>query len=121
MTARLLLQPPCHEQSYAEPHQRNQDQPADELRERELPPDEDPDHDPELEDEVRRGELEHHRRREARSLGEHRLRDRDRRVATRGGRRAEPRRERDLPWPAAPEGPLARSTTVAVWDRPRSR
>ena len=78
----------------AEPDERDQHDPADELGQRELPAEEDPEHDPELEDEVRRRELEGHRRGEARALLEHRLRDRDRRVAARRRGRAEPGRER---------------------------
>ena len=63
-------------------------QAAHELGQRELPAEEDPHHDPDLEDEVRRGELEHHRRDEARAFLEDRLRDRHRRVAA--GRRGRP-------------------------------
>ena len=59
--ARLLLEPPRDEEADPGPHERDQDEAAEELRERELPAEEDPHHDPDLEHEVRRGELERHR------------------------------------------------------------
>jgi hypothetical protein len=59
----------------------------------ELPAEEDPEDDSDLEDEVRRGELEGHGCREARALLEHRLGDRHRRVAAGRRRRAQARRE----------------------------
>src|SRR5262245_40014351 len=93
--ARLLLEAPRDEEPEPGPHERDQEQPADELGERELPTEEDPDHYPELEDEVRGRELERHRRDEARALLQHRLRDRDGRVAARRGSGAEAGRERD--------------------------
>ena len=52
--ARLLLEPPRDEQPHADPHQHDQDEAADELGERELPAEEDPHDDPELEHEIRR-------------------------------------------------------------------
>ena len=51
-----------HRHGRARPHQRDEDEAADELGERELPAEEDPHDDPELEDEIRGGELERHRR-----------------------------------------------------------
>ena len=113
--AGLLLLAPRDEDAHADPHQHDQQQAADELRERELPAEEDPDHDPELEDEVRRGELEDHRRGEARALLEQRLRDRDRRVAARRRGRAEPGRERDRP---AGRGRRARARAGRAAPRP---
>src|SRR4029078_5421380 len=80
---RLLLEPPAHEQPEPEPDERDQDDPTDELGGHELPSEKDPEHDPELEDEVSRRELERHPGSEARALLEHRLRDRDRGVAAR--------------------------------------
>ena len=52
-------------------------------------PEQEADDDAELEDEVRRGELERHRRREVRALAEQRAGERDRRVGARRGRGAE--------------------------------
>src|SRR6266566_1866980 len=104
--APLFLEPPRYEEPQPQPHQRDQDHPADELGECEVPADEDPDHDPELEDKIRRGELERHRRGEARPLREERLRDRDSGIATGRRRRAEAGRERDLSRSTSPEGPL---------------
>ena len=106
LRARLLLEPRRDERTDEHPHQHDQDEPADELGQRELPAEEDPRHDPELEDEVRRGELERHRGREARPFLEHRLRDRDRRVAARRGGRAERRREPERTCVAAAQRPL---------------
>ena len=94
--ARLLLEPPRYEEPDAEPHQRDQHDPADELGERELPPEEDPHDDADLEHEVRRRELEDHRRGEAGALLEERLGDRDRRIAARRRRRSQARGQRDL-------------------------
>ena len=104
--SRLLLLLARHEQPDPEPHESDQKHAADELGEGELPADEDPEHDSELEDEVRRGELEHHRAGEAAALLEDRLRDRDSCVAARRRGRAEPCRERDRAGPAAAERPF---------------
>src|SRR2546423_1740907 len=50
---RFGLEPPRDEQPQTEPHQHDQDDSPDQLRERELPAKEDPHDDAELEDEVR--------------------------------------------------------------------
>ena len=89
----LFLEPPRDEQPHGEPHERDQDDAADELGERELPAQKEPQHEAELEHEVRGGELERHGGREARALLEQRLRDRDRRVGARRRGRAEPGRK----------------------------
>jgi hypothetical protein len=57
---------------------------ADELGGRELPPDQDREQDPELDDEVRRGELEGHRGREVGTATEERPGEGDRSVRARG-------------------------------------
>ena len=106
VSARLLLEAARDEEPQPGPHERDQEHAADELRERELPAEEDPDHDPELEDEVRGRELERHRRDEARALLEHRLRDRDGRVAARRRGGAEAGREGHRPQVARAEGAL---------------
>ena len=94
----LFLEPPGDEQPDPGPHERDQQDPAHELRQGELPAEEDPHHDPDLEDEVRGGELEGHRRSEARALLEDRLRNRNRGVAAgrRGGAEQVARAERSL-------------------------
>ena len=76
-------------------HDRDQQQAADELGQRELPADQDPDHDSELDDEVGRGELEGQRAGRRGALGEQRLGDRDGGIGAGGGGCAERRRERD--------------------------
>ena len=91
-----FLEPACHEEPNRRPHERDQEDPADELGERELPPEEDPHDDSDLEDEIRRGELKRHHGGEARTFLEQRLRNCDRRVAAGGRRRAETRREQGL-------------------------
>ena len=77
LLARLVDEPAGEEkpeeQRDADDHQR----PADELAERELPAEHERDHDPELDDEVRRRELEHDRGGEVRALAEERARERD--------------------------------------------
>ena len=52
--ARLLLQTRRHEHAQQSGHDRDQHQPADELGERELPAEQHPDHDPELEHQIGR-------------------------------------------------------------------
>ena len=71
-------------------HQR----PADELAEHELPAQEQRHDDPELDHQVGRGDLEHHRRGEVRALAKQRARERDRRV---GAATRTPRRGRSRP------------------------
>ena len=96
--ARLLLEPPRHEEADPSPHHDDQDQAADELRERELPAEEDPHHDPDLEHEVRRGELERHRAsRGSLPSGTSTSRSRPPRSCTRT-------RRRRAPWRARPCG-----------------
>ena len=107
--ADLLLTLARHENVQRTPHEQDQEDAADELGERELPAEEEPQHETELEDEVRGRELERHRRREARALLEQRLRDRDRRIRARRRRSAEPGRERDLRTPRAAERALQAS------------
>ena len=85
--------------------------PAEVLRERELPADQDPQHEPELPHEVGRGELEGERGGRARALLEQALGDRDRRVGARRGRGAEagrPRRPGARPSRSATLDALAR-------------
>jgi hypothetical protein len=55
----------------------DQEETAEKLGERKFPAEEDPEHDPDLEDEVRRGELERHRRPKASPLLKERLGDGD--------------------------------------------
>ena len=63
--AGLLLEALGDEQPQQHGHDDDQHEPADELGERELPADQHPHHDPKLEHEVRRGELERQRGRRA--------------------------------------------------------
>src|SRR5690349_15174233 len=58
MRSRLSLEPFRDEETQQRAHEHDQQQAADQLRQRELPADEDPQHDPELEDQVGRVELE---------------------------------------------------------------
>src|SRR5205807_492464 len=67
---------------------------------------EQPEHEAELENEVRRRELERHRGNETRPPREERLRDRDRRVRARRRRGPERRRKRDLAKPPPAERAL---------------
>jgi hypothetical protein len=78
---------------------------AHELGEGELPTKQDDHDDRQLDDEIRGCDLEGHGRREARSLAEHRARDRDRgiRAGRRGG--AESTRDGQGPRPVVPEEP----------------
>ena len=97
-------------------------QSADELGERELPADQHPHHDPELDHEVGRGELESQRRGRRGALLEEALGDRDRRVAARGGGGPEAGGDGDRAKPGAAEralDPLARHP--GLHDRARSR
>ena len=87
-------------------HQRDHHDPADELGERELPADQDPEHQAELPDEVGRGELEGERGRGRGALLEERLGDRDRRVGAGGGGGAEAGRPGERPEAAARRAPL---------------
>jgi hypothetical protein len=100
MLARLLLDPPSDQPADAGPHGDDEEDPPDELCEGELPAEEDPEDDPDLEDEVRGGELERHRGGEAGTLLEERLGDRDSGVATGGRSRSEASGERELARPA---------------------
>jgi hypothetical protein len=59
--AGLLLELRAHEQPQQRRHQHDHHDPADVLGDGELPPDQHPDYEPELPDEVRRGELERER------------------------------------------------------------
>src|SRR5262249_7753033 len=112
MLACAILQRPCDEQPHRAPHERDQEDPADELRERELPAEEDPHDDAELEDEVCRRELECHCGREARALLEQRFRDRDGRVAAGGRGGAEACREECL----ARAAPTERTFHPRAWN-----
>ena len=92
-------------------HQRDHHDPAEVLAERELPADQDPQHEPELPDEVRGGELERERRGGRGALLEQALGDRDRGVGAGRGGRAEAggaRDGREARRPTARLDPLAR-------------
>jgi hypothetical protein len=104
--ARAGLQARRDECPQADRHQGDHHQAADELGHRELPADEDPEHQAELPDQVRRGELECERRRGRGALLKERLGDRHGRVGARGGRRTQPRREGDRPGAAVRQGVL---------------
>ena len=109
--AGLLLQPRRDEAAQQQRHQRDHDDAADELGERELPADQHPEDEAELPDQVGRGELEGERGDRRGALCEERAGDRDRRVGAGGGGGAEPGRLRDraeaVPGEAAFD-PLAR-------------
>jgi hypothetical protein len=104
--ARLFFHLPRDQPPDAGPHERDEEEAPDELGEGELPAKEDPKDDPDLEDEVRRRELEGHRGCEARSFLEEGLGDRHRGVAAGGGGRPEAGRQRELAGAAAAEGAL---------------
>ena len=76
---------------------RDHQDPANELREREPPAHQQREDDPELDHEVRRGELEGHRGGEVRPLAEDGARQGDRRVGTGRGGRSEGARDRQSP------------------------
>ena len=86
--ARVLLQAGRYEEPQCRRHQHDHHDPAEVLGERELPADEDPEHEPELPHEVGRGELEGEGRDCRRAFLEQRLGDRDRGVGA--GRRRGP-------------------------------
>jgi len=76
-------------------HQHDHHDPADVLREGELPADQHPENQSELPDEVGGGELKRERRGGRRTLLKQRLGDRDRRVGAGGGGGPQAGRERD--------------------------
>jgi hypothetical protein len=86
LVTRLVDQPPLEEDAEEQRHKDDHQRPADELAERELPAEQQRHKDPELDHQVRRGELERHRRREIRALAKQRARKRNGGVgAGRGG------------------------------------
>ena len=108
----LELQPARDEQAQQHGHQRDQHQPADELGERELPPDQHPHEQAELDHEIGGGELERERAGSRCAGGEQRSGDRDGGVGAGRGGGAEPGRRRDTAEPAVAEralDPLARN------------
>jgi hypothetical protein len=96
--ARLLDQTLLQKDAEGERQEHNHEWPADELAERELPAEQQGHDDPELDHEVRRGELECHRRREIGALTKKRPRKGDRRVGTRRGGGAETGGDCKRPW-----------------------
>jgi hypothetical protein len=109
------------EQAHRQPHQRDEREPAEELRGGELGPEEDPQDDPELEDEVGRGEHERDRGGQPGALLERALADRDRRVGARRGRGAEPGRARRRGEAATAERALHLLAGDPCLDDPRQR
>ena len=87
-----------------QPEQDDHDRAADELGQRELPADQQPQHDPELHDQVRGGDHEHHRRGEIRPAREQALRQRGRGVGARGADHPEERRLAQRRRPVITEG-----------------
>jgi hypothetical protein len=81
--SRRARAPPAH-------NKQDQQETADELGGGEFRAEEDPEHDPELEDEVRRGDHERQGGRQPRAFLKCALCDRDRRVRAARGRRAQP-------------------------------
>ncbi len=104
--ARLALEPRRDEGPQERPHERDQDEPAHELREGELPAQQQPQHQAELPHEVGGGELEGQRGRRRGASGEQGARDGDRRVGARRGRGAEAGRASDGPDTLAAEPAL---------------
>jgi hypothetical protein len=108
----LRVRPRCvllvarDERPYPRPHEQDEHEAADELGGRERGTQEDPEHDAELEDEVRGGEHERQRGREPGALLEHALGDRNRRVGARGRGRPETRALQRRGQPAATEHAL---------------
>ena len=124
MLARLLLDPARNEDPEDEGHDHDHDQAADVLRDRELPADQHPEHEPELPDEVRGGELERERADPGGALLKQRLGDRDRRIGARRGCGAEARGDRHRPHAVARHGvldPLDAGPSSARSLRSRSR
>jgi len=103
---RLLVERTRDEQPQQERHEHDENEPAEELCGGELPDEEDPEHEPELPDEIPRGELERERGCRRRSVLKERLRDRDGRVRARGRRGAECGRARDGRYTTARERAL---------------
>src|SRR5581483_1486200 len=95
LRTRLLDEPPAQEDPERESDQHDHERTADELSDHELPAEQQSHDDAELEDEVRRGDLEHHRRREVRALAEERPIERGGRVGARRRRGAERGRGRE--------------------------
>jgi hypothetical protein len=90
-----LLELGGDEQPEHDGHQHDHYDPAEVLRERELPADQDPQDEPELPHEVCRGELKRERRRRRGALLKQRFGDRDRGVGAGGRSGAESRGQRD--------------------------
>jgi hypothetical protein len=106
MLPRFLLEPTGDEVADPDPHEDDEEQPAHELGEGEFPAEKDPEDDPDLEDQVRRGELKDHRRGKACPFLEKGLRDRDGGVAARGGSGPEPGRQGKRAGPTPAKGVL---------------
>jgi hypothetical protein len=89
LLARLLDQAALQDQPEDDREHHDHQRTADELAEHELPAEQEPDHDRQLGDEVRGGDLERHRGGEVGAAPEERARERDRGIGARRGRRAE--------------------------------
>ena len=94
--ARPLLQLRRDEKAQRQRHQHDHQRPADVLGEGELPADQHPEHQPQLPDQVGRGELEAERGHRRGALLKQRLGDRDRRVGAGGAGGPEPGGQGDL-------------------------
>jgi hypothetical protein len=95
LRARLVDQAATEEDSEEKGEEDDHQRPADELADDELPAEQQPHDDPELDHQVRRGEHERDRRGEVGALAEERARQRDGSVGAGGGRCAEPAGDRD--------------------------
>ena len=106
VASRLALERRRDEPAQEDGHHGDQHQPADELGERELPPDQHPHDHAELDHEVGGGELEGQRARRGGALLEQRLGDRDGRVAARRAGRSQACGQRERPCARPAEGLL---------------
>jgi hypothetical protein len=95
LDAGLVGEPAGQQQTEEQSEQDDHHRAADEFAEGELPAEQERHHDPELDDEIRRGKLEHDRRGEVGALAEERARERDGRIRARGRGDAERGRGRE--------------------------